>query len=382
MMKRTLFIFFATVLFCQCRQRDTFCITGCITNAADTVLYLDHLTLGEGNVPIDSVRLGEDGTFSFRADAVGQPEFYRLRIGRQCINLAIDSTETVKVTASLDNMSFGYRVEGSGTCDTIRLLCLKLADLERNARRISFDRNYTLQERDSLIDRLVEEYKTEVKVDIIQNHYATAYSYYACFQTLGTQLIFDPISNKSDLIWLHAVANAWNEKYPASQRTENLCNILQECRRSHAKPHEIVLDIDGDKVRELGIIDMTFPDIHGQEQQLSSLRGKVVLLDFTLFSMDGSTERTLLLRELYEKYHEQGLEIYQVSLDPSQHLWKQRSEALPWVSVYCEEGLDSDMLQLYNVQQLPCYFLIDRNCDLQARQENVMDLEKAIEKLL
>ena len=382
MMKRTLFIFFATVLFCQCRQRDTFCITGCITNAADTVLYLDHLTLGEGNVPVDSVRLGEDGTFSFRADAVGQPEFYRLRIGRQCINLAIDSTETVKVTASLDNMSFGYRVEGSGTCDTIRLLCLKLADLERNARHISLDRNYTIQERDSLIDRLVEEYKTEVKVDIIQNHYATAYSYYACFQTLGTQLVFDPISNKSDLIWLHAVANAWNEKYPASQRTENLCNILQECRRSHAKPHEIVLDIDGDKVRELGIIDMTFPDIHGQEQQLSSLRGKVVLLDFTLFSMDGSTERTLLLRELYEKYHEQGLEIYQVSLDPSQHLWKQRSEALPWVSVYCEEGLDSDMLQLYNVQQLPCYFLIDRNCDLQARQENVMDLEKAIEKLL
>ena len=382
MMKRTLFIFFATVLFCQCRQRDTFCITGCISDAADTVLYLDHLTLGEGNVPIDSVRLGEDGTFSFRADAVGQPEFYRLRIGRQCINLAIDSTETVKVTASLDNMSFGYRVEGSGTCDTIRLLCLKLADLERNARRISLDRNYTIQERDSLIDRLVEEYKTEVKVDIIQNHYATAYSYYACFQTLGTQLVFDPISNKSDLIWLHAVANAWNEKYPASQRTENLCNILQECRRSHAKPHEIVLDIDGDKVRELGIIDMTFPDIHGQEQQLSSLRGKVVLLDFTLFSMEGSTERTLLLRELYEKYHEQGLEIYQVSLDPSLHLWKQRSEALPWVSVYCEEGLDSDMLQLYNVQQLPCYFLIDRNCDLQARQENVMDLEKAIEKLL
>ncbi len=381
MMKKVLFLL-ALTLLCGCRQRDTFCIEGNITGAADTVLYLEHLTLGEGAKAIDSVRLKEDGAFRFAKEAVGNPEFYRLRIGGQGINLGIDSTETIKVTASLDSMSFGYRVEGSGTCDTIRLLCLKLADLERKARRISTDRNYTIQERDSMINRLVEQYKTEVKLAYIKNRYGTAYSYYVCFQTLGNQLVFDPMYDKSDLTWFRAVANAWNDLYPQSQRTENLVGIVKECQRQQAKPREIVLNIDGDKVRELGIIDMTFPDIHGQERQLSSLRGKVVLLDFTAFSMDGSTERTLLLRELYEKYHDRGFEIYQVSLDPSEHLWKQRSEALPWVSVYCEEGLDSDMLTLYNVQHLPCYFLIDRNCDLQARQEDIPDLEKAIETLL
>ena len=381
-MKKTLFFLILLASLCCCQQHNTFCIKGNITNAADTMLYLEHLTLGEGTVPIDSVRLKTDGAFCFRAEAVGNPEFYRLRIGGQGINLGIDSTETVRVTASLEDMSFGYRVEGSGTCDTIRLLCLKLADLERKARSISADHNYTLQERDEMIELLVEQYKTEVKLDYIQNHYGATYSYYACFQTLGNQLIFDPVLNKSDLTWLHAVANAWNEKYPACQRTENLCNIIRECRRRQAKPREIVLDIDGEKVRELGIIDMTFPDINGQERQLSSLRGNVVLLDFMAFSMDNSTERTLLLRELYNKYHERGLEIYQVSLDPSLHLWKQRCEALPWVSVYCEEGLESDMLRLYNVHHLPCYFLIDRNCDLQARQEDIIDLEKAIEKLL
>jgi hypothetical protein len=381
MMKKVLFLL-ALTLLCGCRQRDTFCIEGNITGAADTVLYLEHLTLGEGAKAIDSVRLKEDGAFRFAKEAVGNPEFYRLRIGGQGINLGIDSTETIKVTASLDSMSFGYRVEGSGTCDTIRLLCLKLADLERKARRISTDRNYTIQERDSMINRLVEQYKTEVKLAYIKNRYGTAYSYYVCFQTLGNQLVFDPMYDKSDLTWFRAVANAWNDLYPQSQRTENLVGIVKECQRQQAKPREIVLNIDGDKVRELGIIDMTFPDIHGQERQLSSLRGKVVLLDFTAFSMDGSTERTLLLRELYEKYHDRGFEIYQVSLDPSEHLWKQRSEALPWVSVYCEEGLDSDMLTLYNVQHLPCYFLIDRNCDLQARQEDIPDLEQAIEELL
>jgi len=381
-MRKTLFVFFAAAVLCGCQKRETFCIEGNITGAADTVLYFEHLTLGEGAVAIDSIRLKEDGAFRFRKEAADTPEFYRLRIGGQAINLGIDSTETVMVTADMKDMSFGYSVEGSGTCDTIRLLCIKLAELERKARRISTDRNYTLQERDSMINSLVEQYKTEVKLAYMQNHYDAAYSYYACFQTLGTQLVFDPVHNKSDLTWMHAVANAWNEKYPTSQRTENLCNIIQECRRRQAKPREIVLDIDDDKVQELGIIDMTFPDINGQERTLSSLRGNVVLLDFTAFSMDGSTERTLLLRELYGKYHERGLEIYQVSLDPSVHLWKQRCEALPWVSVYCEEGLESDMLRLYNVQQLPCFFLIDRNCDLQARQEDIADLEQAIESML
>ena len=381
-MKKTLTILFALVLLSACRQEKKFCIEGNISGADSCVLYLEHLTLGEGAVKIDSVRLKEDGAFHFEKEGVESPEFYRLRIGGQGINLAIDSTECVKVKADLKDMSFGYTVEGSGTCDTIRLLCLKLADLERDVRRVSTDRSFTIAERDSLIEGLVDKYKAEVKRDFLHGNYGTAYSYYACFQTLGASYIFNPMHDKSDLSWMRAVANAWNDKFPSSPRTENLCNIILEGRRNQAKPRQIVLDIDGEKVRELGIIDMTFPDIHGQERTLSSLRGNVILLDFTAFSLDGSTERTLLLREIYGKYHERGFEIYQVSLDPSEHLWKQRSEALPWVSVYCEEGLESDMLTLYDVVHLPCYFLIDRNCDLQARQEDITDLEEAIEKLL
>ena len=388
-MKKTLLFIFSLLLLQGCKQEKTFCIEGNISGADSCMLYLEHLTLGEGTIAIDSIRLKQDGTFHFEKEGVSSPEFYRLRIGGQGINLAIDSTECVKVKADLKDMSFGYTVEGSGTCDTIRLLCLKLADLERNVRQISADRNFTIQERDTMIERLVDKYKAEVKRDFLHSNWGKAYSYYACFQTLslplkgaGGSFIFDPMHDKSDLTWMRAVANAWNDRYPSSPRTQNLCNIIQECRRNQAKPRQIVLDIDGDKVRELGIIDMTFPDIHGQERTLSDLRGNVILLDFTAFSLDGSTERTLLLRELYGKYHDKGFEIYQVSVDPSEHLWKQRCEALPWVSVYCEEGLESDMLTLYDVQGLPYYFLIDRNCDLQARQENIPDLAKAIEALL
>lgn len=370
------------VLAASCQHKGQFHVNGRITDAADTVMYLEHISLGNGIEVVDSVRLSADGEFEMKGDTASAPEFYRLRIGGQCVNLAFDSTETVTVEASLKNMSFGYAVKGSGTCDTIRILSLKLAELEKDIRRVADDRNFTLEERDKMIDDLVQQYKTDVKMDIIQNRYAATASYFACFQVLNGQLLFNPMADRSDLVWLRAVANAWNEKYPGSQRTENLCNIVMEGSRRQAKPRKIVIDPSHSKVRELGIIDMTFPDIRGTERTLSDLKGKVVLLDFTALSLDGTPERTLQLRELYNLYHNRGLEIYQVCVDPDRHFWTQRSEQLPWTCVYCEEGLESDILALYNVSQLPTYFLIDRNCDLQSRQGEVKNLKAAIEKLL
>lgn len=376
-----IFLLLAIFLLAGC-QHARFHVTGHITDAADTTLYLEHITLADGILAVDSVRLNETGEFNLSDCKQENPEFYRLRIGNQCINLAFDSTETVSVEASLQDMSFGYKVEGSGTCDTIRLLCLKLADLERAVRATAENRDHTVQERDTMIEQLINAYKTEVKLNFIQNRYDATSSYFACFQMLNGLLLFDPIRDKSDLTWLRAVANAWNEKYPGQPRTENLKNIAAEGRRNQAKPKEIVLDFNDEKVSELGIIDMTMPDINGKERTLSSLRGKVVLLDFTAFALPGNQERTMQLREIYNKYHDRGFEIYQVSLDKDYHFWAQRSELLPWVCVYCEEGLESDMVTLYQVQHIPTYFLIDRNCDLQARQENITNLSKSIEALL
>lgn len=383
-MKKFLFIFPLLCILCGACSEGRFHVNGTITGAQDTVLYLEHITLGEGIVPVDSVKLDAEGHFELSAPKHPNPEYFRLRIGGQCVNLAIDSTETVTVTAPLEQMSFGYQVEGSGPCDTIRLLGLKLADLERKVHAMVVNRSYTVQEREDSIEAMVKRYKQEVKVQFIQNHYHSSSSYFACFQVLGTRLLFDPIADRSDLVWMQAVANSWNTRFPESPRTMNICNIVAQARAHHAKPREMVLDLTSSdiEVRELGIIDMTMPDIHGNEISLSSLRGKVVLLDFTAFALDGSSERIMQMREIYNKYHSKGFEIYQVSVDPNRHLWAQRCENLPWISVFCEEGLESDIVELYQAYPIPYYFLIDRNCDLFARQEHIGDLEKSIEYLL
>ena len=140
--------------------------------------------------------------------------------------------------------------------------------------------------------------------------------------------------------------------------------------------------IDADKVQTAGIIDITLPDNKGKLRKLSDLKGKVVLLDFHVFAADQSPARILQLRELYNKYHAQGLEIYQVSIDPDEHFWKQQTAALPWISVRDSEGLQSASLALYNVQGLPDFFLIDRGNNIVGRAANIKDLEQRIKSLL
>ena len=55
---------------------------------------------------------------------------------------------------------------------------------------------------------------------------------------------------------------------------------------------------------------------------MSELKGKAVIVDFTVYQSAVSATHNYMLRDLYDKYAAQGLEIYQVSLDADEHYWK------------------------------------------------------------
>ena len=55
-----------------CKRNNYFCVEGQISEAADTVMYLEHITLADGVVPIDSVRLTAEGTFRMKGKTEGK----------------------------------------------------------------------------------------------------------------------------------------------------------------------------------------------------------------------------------------------------------------------------------------------------------------------
>ena len=361
-------------------------VSGNITDAKDSLLYFENMSLN-GAVVVDSTKLDADGNFSFAVDAPSAPEFYRLRIAGQIINVAADSTEHVTIKAANPTMASQYEVSGSDECSKIKELAIGQMALQASINNIV--RNTNLNDdvmRDS-IRVILAQYKEGVKNNYIFKEPMKAYAYFALFQTIAlgyeNVLVFNPRSNEDDVKVFAAVATSWDTYYPKAERGLNLHNIaiegLKNIRIMKAEQQQTV---DPSKVEYTGGIDIALPDNKGNIRKLSSLKGKVVMLDFHLFATKESTARIMQLRELYNKYHAQGFEIYQVSIDPDEHFWKTSVAALPWICVHSDDGLNAAELGMYNVRDIPTYFLIDKNNVLQKRDVQIKDIDAEIKALL
>ena len=375
-------VILAAITAASC-SNNKFNVEGQIANAGDSVLYFENVGL-EGIQVLDSVKLGDDGNFAFSGDPTEAPEFYRLRIADQIINVSIDSTETVQIKAEYPGMAANYTVSGSDNCEKIRELTMKQMDLQAKAIAIQQNTALGIKVIGDSIQSLINIYKDDVMRNYIYKEPNKAYAYFALFQTLGQWLIFNPRTEKEDIRAFAAVATSWDTYYPHAERGQNLHNIAIEGMKNQriVAAQNQDLEVDASKVSEAGVLDIALTDNKGQMRHLTDLKGQVVLLDFHVFAMDESPARILMLRELYNKYHAQGFEVYQVSLDPDEHFWKQQTAALPWVSVRDADGVNSQRLMLYNVLSIPDFFLIDRGNNIVTRAANIKDLEAEIKKLL
>ena len=364
-------------------NNNKFTVEGQISGAKDSVLYFENVGI-EGINVLDSVKLSDNGDFSFSEAANQAPEFYRLRIADQIINVSIDSTETVQIKGEYPGMASNYTVSGSDNCSKIRELALKQMDLQAKAIALQSNTELGIVKANDSIMTLINAYKEDVKREYIYKEPFKAYAYFALFQAIGNYLIFNPRTNKDDIKAFAAVATSWDTYYPHAERGQNLHNIAIEGMKNQriVEAQNADIQIDANKVQEAGILDISLLDNKGQQRNLTDLKGQVVLLDFHIFAMENSPARILQLREIYNKYHAQGLEIFQVSLDSDEHFWKQQTAALPWISVRDEDGVNSQRLLLYNIQAVPDFFLIDRGNNLVKRAAQIKDLEAEIKKLL
>ena len=379
-MKKYVVLALAVMGMAACSEKK-FHVEGSITNAKDSVLYLENIGL-MGPEVIDSVRLDGDGRFSLAGAAQQAPEFYRLRIYDQIISLSIDSTETVTVNAAYPQMATQYEVSGSDNCSKIKELALRQMQLQQRALAVSRSEALTFQQANDSILAMVKQYKEDVKREYIFPDPAKPYAYFALFQALGNTLIFNPRADRDDIKVFAAVATSWDTYYPDAERGKNLHNIaIEGMKNIRTIEAEQAKTIDPSKVQSAGVIEIALTDNKGRVRRLTDLKGQVVLLDFHVFGQKESPARILALRELYNKYHDRGFEIYQVSLDGDEHFWKQQTEALPWISVRTDETNNS-FLTVYNIQTLPEFFLIDRGNNLVSRSQQIKDVDTAIQKLL
>ena len=379
-MKKVTFAALAALTITACSSGPKFQVNGDVSGADGKMLYLEASGL-EGIVLLDSVKLKGEGTFSFKQPRPESPEFYRLRIDDKIINFSVDSIETIQIKAPYVDFSTTYTVEGSENSNKIKELTLKQIRLQKEVDDLLAALRSNRMGHDVFEDSLatlLNNYKEDVKVNYIFAAPNTAAAYFALFQKLNNYLIFDPLNNKDDVKCFAAVATSLNN----ALRSKNLYNIVIKGMKNTRQPQAKALEIPQEKIVETGIIDIALRDVKGNVRKLTDLKGKVVLLDFSVFQSPAGSPHNLMLRELYNEYAKQGLEIYQVSLDADEHYWKTAADNLPWVCVRDGNGVYSTNVAVYNVRQVPSIFLINRNNELKLRGEDIKDLEAAVKSLL
>ena len=382
-MKRLFVVALAAVALSACDSEPKFKVEGEVAGADGKTLYLEASAL-EGIVPMDSVELKGNGTFAFKGNRPESPEFYRLRIEDKVINFSVDSTETLRFKAGYEDFATNYTVEGSPNSEKIKELSLMQLRLQSKADALA----QAMQGRaigvdiyqDSLLS-MIQRYKDDVKVRYIFSAPNTAAAYFALFQKLNNYLIFDPLNSRDDIKCFAAVATSLNNFYPHADRSKNLYNIVIKGMKNTRAPQQTTAGPQIE-VQETGVIDIELRDMKGNVRKLSELKGKVVVLDFTIYQTAVSASRNYLLRELYYKYAARGLEIYQVSLDADEHYWKTTADNLPWICVRDASGVYSTLVTTYNIQNIPTLYLVNRNNELNERVDDLGKLETEIKALL
>lgn len=134
-------------------------------------------------------------------------------------------------------------------------------------------------------------------------------------------------------------------------------------------------------------LDMVFTAIDGREVDLKSLRGKVVVVEFTGVTWCPACRvAEEKLKELYEKYQGKGLEIVAVTQEYEENreevadLIQERD--LPWPHSFDGLAHESPLIKRFGIWTFPTTFVLDRSGLLYAHNPRTEDLEKVIVKAL
>ncbi len=328
---------------------------------------------------IDSVKLADNGYFEFEIkDTDKAPRFYKLvYAGGRPVTLIVSAGDRITVNSAGD-IFHNYTVEGSEESQLIRQFNSeyyggydKLLSLNEMAANSAPSQAAAFNKQ--IYQTIISTIQSQVR--FVGSHQDKLASIYAMRQTLPEP--FEDMFAGMGITNAHrnAVIESVGKSYPDSPYLAVLKNDIE---------YQQALSALSDKIAYLPFPEIELPDIYGQMHKLSSLQGNVILLYFWAAEAGNSNSVNADLRQIYDKYHDRGLEIYQVSADTNSALWIEavRSQNLPWISVCNYEGPYSVPFRVYNVTTLPTLYLINRNGDVVTDKIEFGDLDRRIAALL
>ena len=130
--------------------------------------------------------------------------------------------------------------------------------------------------------------------------------------------------------------------------------------------------------------DIVMNGIDGKTMKLSSLRGKLVLIDFWASWCGPCRAENPNVVALYKELHAKGLNIIGVSLDKDAAKWKEAiaKDGLTWPQISNLKYWDEPIAKQYNVESIPATFILDANGTVVAKDLRGAELKAKVTELL
>ena len=382
-MKKISLIALAAIALYSCSTSNSvntsgFEIKGSLSNSKGESIYLEKLAQS-GVTTVDSTVIDDKGEFLMNhfSPSIG---FYRLRISNSNFAmLVLDSAQKITITADARDLGNTFKAEGSpdtklfleynalaqgqkARTDSLEnifrtaMITLKLDSIRADSLSIELQKPYEI---------IVSKYSDLVAKKIKEN--TSSFASIMAIQQLRPENYLD--------IYI-ALDKGLNEKYPDNKDIKSFHGMVQQAQMMVAKTEAIKV---GNEAPEL-----ILPMPNDKDLALSSLRGKVVLIDFWASWCAPCRKELPNVKRCYEKYKSKGFEILGVSLDKDRSAWLEAisSEGLTWPQVSDLKYWQSEACQIYAIQSIPYTVLIDKEGKIIATELRGADLDKKLAEVL
>jgi len=362
-------------------------INGLVSGGESERLSLERLDVNRTSL-IDSIKIGKDGSFDIKF-RLEEPELCILKSKEgEIINLLVSPGDRISVESSYDQFGTTYTVTGSEESEGIHRLVghldqtrKELDSLEVLADSIGDPENPQMElVRNAYAQVIIKQKRFTIKY--IVEHMGALSSVYALYQKYNGESLI--LNQEGDLQYFKAVADSLESTFPNSSLTRSLRTDIEQREASFIQTahRDSILEMAGDEVS--GMLDLSIADREGDLIRLSSLQGKVILVVFWASVSNESIQALLQLKQIYNKYHQKGFEVYAISLDTNRINWLSAIDfnEFNWINVLEYATPESRASQLYNITSLPTTFLINRDGDILARNLYGRTLETWLDNLI
>ena len=382
-MKKLVVLSLVFALFNACTDSNSknssgFQIKGSLSNSKSETIYLEKLSQ-KGPAVVDSANLNEKGEFEMNHydPSVG---FYRLRLSNSNFAmLVLDSAQKLVITGDARDLGNTFKAEGSP--DTKLFLEFQELAKKQKVRTDSLESVFN----NALVIQKLDSLRADSLSKVLQKPYEQMVAVYSDLvakkikenvNSFASIMAIQQIKPENYVDVYQALDKGLTEKYPNNADIKAFHGMVQQTEMMVLRTQSIKIGAEAP--------ELILPTPNDKELALSSLRGKIVLIDFWASWCGPCRKEMPNVKRCYEKYKNKGFVILGVSLDKNRDEWLEAidKDGLTWPQVSDLKFWQSEAVQIYAVQSIPYTVLIDKAGKIIATDLRGAELDKKLAEVL